>query len=105
MKNPLTPAGIDPATFRFVAQHLNHCATAVSINVPAYNKGDKTDFSNYRGKSLLTSTYKILFNSCLPRLTPYAEEITGDQQRGFRCNRSTTDHTFCSRQILEKKSG
>jgi len=25
MKNPLTPAGIEPATFRFVAQHLNHC--------------------------------------------------------------------------------
>ena len=29
MKNSLTPAGIEPATFRFVAQHLNHCATAV----------------------------------------------------------------------------
>ena len=29
MKNPMTPAGIEPATFRFVAQHLNHCATAV----------------------------------------------------------------------------
>jgi len=29
MNNPLTPAGIEPATFRFVAQHLNHCATAV----------------------------------------------------------------------------
>ena len=29
MKNPLTPARIEPATFRFVAQHLNHCATAV----------------------------------------------------------------------------
>ena len=28
-KNPLTPAGIESATFRFVAQHLNHCATAV----------------------------------------------------------------------------
>jgi len=26
MKNPLTPAGIEPATSRFVAQHLNHCA-------------------------------------------------------------------------------
>ena len=29
MKNPLTPAGIEPATFRFVTQHLNHCATGV----------------------------------------------------------------------------
>ena len=28
MKSPLTPSGIEPATFRFVAQHLNHCATA-----------------------------------------------------------------------------
>ena len=28
LKNPLTPAGIEPATFRFVAQLLNHCATA-----------------------------------------------------------------------------
>ena len=25
----MTPGGIEPATFRFVAQHLNHCATAV----------------------------------------------------------------------------
>jgi len=29
MKNPLTPAGIEPATFRFVAQHLNRCAITV----------------------------------------------------------------------------
>jgi len=27
----MTPAGIEPATFRFVAQHLNHCATAVPL--------------------------------------------------------------------------
>ena len=25
----MTPAGIEPAIFRFVTQHLNHCATAV----------------------------------------------------------------------------
>jgi hypothetical protein len=31
MKNPLTPAGIEPATFRIVAQYLNHCATAVPV--------------------------------------------------------------------------
>ena len=24
----MTPVGIEPATFRFVAQHLNHCAIA-----------------------------------------------------------------------------
>ena len=28
-KIPMTPSGNEPATFRFVAQHLNHSATAV----------------------------------------------------------------------------
>ena len=34
---PMTPSAIEPVTFRFVAQHLNHCATAVprpSCKVP-----------------------------------------------------------------------
>jgi hypothetical protein len=31
-KIPMTPYGIVPVTFRFVAQHLNHCATAVMFN-------------------------------------------------------------------------
>ena len=29
----MTPSGVEPATFRFVAQHLNNCATAVPIQV------------------------------------------------------------------------
>jgi purine nucleoside phosphorylase len=33
-------------------------------------------------------------------LTPHAEEITGDHPCGFPCNRSTTDHIFCIRQII-----
>jgi hypothetical protein len=36
-------------------------------------------------------------------LNPYAEEILGDHQCGFRRNRSATDYIFCIRQILEKK--
>ena len=31
MKNPLTPTWIELATFRFVAQHLSQCATAVYL--------------------------------------------------------------------------
>ena len=38
MKNPLIPAGIEPVTFRIVAQHLNHYATAVSRVVISRNK-------------------------------------------------------------------
>jgi len=73
-----------------------------SIIVPIYKKGDKTDCSFYKGISLLPTTYKILHNILLSRLIPYAEEITGGHQCGFRRNSSTTDHIFCIRQILEK---
>ena len=29
----MTPAGIEPATVRYVAQHLNYCATAVPLYI------------------------------------------------------------------------
>jgi len=51
----------------------------------------------------LPTTYKTSSNILLSRLTPYVEEVIGDHQCGFRRNRSTTDHIFCIRQILEKK--
>jgi len=38
MKNLLTPAGIEPATSRFVAQHLNHCATRNDLYSFNYTK-------------------------------------------------------------------
>jgi hypothetical protein len=46
-------------------------------NYKNYKKGDKRDCSNYRGISLLSTTYKILSNILLSRLTPYAKEIIG----------------------------
>jgi len=43
MKSPLTLAGIEPATFRFVAQYLNLYATAVPQT-----------YLVYRGKTLVS---------------------------------------------------
>jgi hypothetical protein len=63
-------------------------------------QGNKTDCSNYCGTSLSTS-YKILLNILLSRLSPYMYEITGDHQCGFQWNRSTTNWIFCSRKVLE----
>jgi len=48
-----------------------------------YKKGDRTDNSNYRGILLLPTTYKILSNILVSKLTPYVDEITGDHQYGF----------------------
>jgi len=74
-----------------------------SIIVPIHKKGDKTDCNNYRGLSLLTTMCKILFNILLSRLITYAEEVAGCHKCGIRRKRSTADHIFCIRQILEKK--
>jgi hypothetical protein len=58
-----------------------------SIILPIYKKGDKRDHNNYKGISFLSTTYKILSNTLLSRLTAYAEEIIGDHQCGYRRNR------------------
>jgi hypothetical protein len=71
-----------------------------SIIAPIYKNGDKTDCNTYGGISFLPTTYRILSNILLSRLTPYAEQIIGDYQFGFRRNKSTTDQIFCMRQIL-----
>jgi hypothetical protein len=71
--------------------------------VPVHKKGDKADCNNYRGMSLLSTSYKILSNILLSRLGPYIDEIIGDHHRGLQRNRSTTDQIFSIWQILEKK--
>ena len=60
-----------------------------SIIVPIHKKGDRMDCNNYRGISLLSTSYKILSNILVSRMTPYANEIIGEYQCGFRRNRST----------------
>jgi hypothetical protein len=57
-----------------------------SIIIPIHKKGDKIDCNNYHGISLLSTSYKILSNILLLRLSPYIDEIIGDHQCGFRRN-------------------
>jgi hypothetical protein len=43
-------------------------------------KDDKTDCNNYHGISLLSTSYKILSNILLSRLSLYIDGIIGDHQ-------------------------
>jgi hypothetical protein len=54
-------------------------------------RGDKTDYSNYRGMPLLPTTYRILFHVFVSRLTLCVDESTGCHRCGFWRNRSTND--------------
>jgi hypothetical protein len=53
-----------------------------SIILPIYKKVIK-HCSNYCSISLLSTACKVLSNILQSRLTPHAEEITGDHQYGF----------------------
>jgi hypothetical protein len=70
-----------------------------SIIVSVHKKGDKSDCNNYRGISLLSTSYKTLSEILFSRLRQYIEEICRSSV-WVSTNRSTTDEIFCIRQIL-----
>ena len=63
----------------------------------------KTDSSNHLGIPSLPTTHTTLSDILLSRLIPYVDEITGDHQCGFLCNRSATDHILCIHEELAGK--
>jgi hypothetical protein len=73
-----------------------------AVMCPIHKKGSKLECNNYRGISLLNVTYKIFTNILTEYIETYTEEFIGEYQCGFRKGRSTTDHTFSLRQIMEK---
>jgi hypothetical protein len=74
-----------------------------SIILLICKKGDKSDSSNCRGLSVLQTTYKILSNILLSRLSLYVEENIGHHQCGSQYNSSAADLILCIFQILEEK--
>jgi hypothetical protein len=55
----------------------------VSIILLIYKKDNKIGCSNYLGISLLSTSYKIISNIYLSRLSPYIDEIIGNHQYLF----------------------
>lgn len=73
-----------------------------AIICPIYKKGDKLTCKNYRGISLLSTSYKTFTILVKQKLEPIAESLIGEYQAGFRTNRSTSDQLLTLKQILEK---
>ena len=77
-KIPLTLPGIKPATFRFVTQHLNHCATAVPIML---SEEYKSWSFFYVALFFLLSLSQHIFECPQPMFFPSFERHTHMKQR------------------------
>jgi len=83
MKNPLTPAGIESATFRIVAQHLNHCATAVPHFVEKnfkYRKDRKSSGEFILVINQLDAQNVLFYNKLISRLNMFRAPCAHHQE-------------------------
>jgi len=67
-----------------------------SIIKPVFKRGDRTNYTNYRPISLLTSFSKIFEKAIYIRLTEYLlnNKILSDSQYGFRKGLATENAIF-----------
>ena len=74
-----------------------------------HKKGDKTEYGNYLGISLVSLAGKVLLKVVARRLSAYCETkgLLPEEQCGFRPDRSTTDTMFVVRRLQEvgRKAG
>ena len=76
-----------------------------AIIIPIYKKGKDTNTENYRGISLLNSTYK-LFTGCIQaRLKNWLDsnKLIPEEQAGFRTGYSTMDNIFILETLIKKQ--
>lgn len=75
----------------------------VALIVPIHKKGDPKQCDNYRGITLLNTIVKIYEQIINNRLKPILEPQLSQTQSGFRPGRSTQDHIFTIKQLIEKR--
>ena len=73
----MTPAGIEPATFRFVAQQLSHCATSVPLDAVrnTKNNGHLVEEIRKRAVTLKKKNWKIELKWVKAQAGIYGNEI------------------------------
>ena len=65
-----------------------------SITCLFKNKGSRSEPSNYRGLSIVSTCSKIIISIVISRIRNTYEKLISNCQFGFRSNRSTTDAIF-----------
>ena len=85
---------------RRMADYMDSIPSYHIITLP--NKGNLQLCQNYRTISLISHPSKVMLKIILNRLQPQAEEITAEEQAGFRAGRSTTEQLFNLRILWEK---
>ena len=74
----------------------------IGIIIPIHKKGDTRDCANYRGITLLSIVAKTFESILEKRLKKETEHQLEESQCGFRKGRSTQDHIFTIKQMIEK---
>lgn len=74
-----------------------------ALITPIYKKGDRKQCDNYRGITLLNTIMKIYEQIINNRIRPILESQISKSQSGFMSGRSTQDHIFTIKQIIEKR--
>lgn len=66
------------------------------------NRGERSNYNNYRGISLLSVVGKVFTRVILVRLRKLAERVYPESQCDFLAERSTVDMVFSFHQFKEK---
>ena len=71
--------------------------------ISLFKKGSRSDPQNYRGISLLDTTYKVYARIVNNRLKTITDSLLLEEQMGFRKGRSCSDAVFAINQIIAKR--